>query len=205
MTQGTDKALHGKISYFGRASMRIEFTGGPVVYIDPYAGTPEDYNIEADLVLASHQHGDHNQVHLVTLKPDGKVFQCPMDIQPGHYFEHGGIEVHVVEAYNTNHHKGECCGFVLKANDTVIYHSGDTSYIEEMTHFSNYGIDYALLCMDGYYNMGPEEALKVTQAIKPTYVVPIHTSKDELFNQENYDAFDFKNKIELKPNQTLEF
>lgn len=205
MTQSSIQNSRGKVTFLGRASMRIEFTDGPVVYIDPYAGSEPDYALPADLVLVTHQHGDHNQIQRVCLKPDGKVLQCPVAIQPGSFFESHGIEVHVVDAYNENHKKGTCAGFIIKGNETVLYHSGDTSFIEEMNHFANYGIDYAFLCMDGYYNMGHEEAQKVANTIKAACVIPIHTSKEDLFEQTTYDAFSFEPKRMLKPGESFYF
>lgn len=189
----------GELLYFGRASIKIKLTDGRVVYVDPYAGKDSDYEDLADLVLVTHQHGDHNQVSRVTLKPEGKVYQCPLDIVPGDTFTSHGIDVLVVDAYNKNHKKGESAGFVLSIAGLKIYHSGDTSPIPEMAVLKDLQIDYALLCMDGFYNMGPDEAMAVTDVIDPKYVLPIHTSKHELFDQEIMDAFTSPKKIEVLP------
>lgn len=44
---------------------------GVVIYVDPYAG--EGYDMPADIVIVTHEHSDHNQVDLVTLKDDGVI------------------------------------------------------------------------------------------------------------------------------------
>ena len=44
---------------------------GVVIYVDPYAG--EGYDMPADFVIVTHEHSDHNQVDLVTLKDDGVI------------------------------------------------------------------------------------------------------------------------------------
>lgn len=60
-----------KLLYQGHASLRITTDECDVIYVDPYAG--EGYDRQADLVLVSHEHFDHNQVRLVTLKKGGRV------------------------------------------------------------------------------------------------------------------------------------
>ena len=57
----------------GHASCRITTRAGAVIYIDPFAG--EGYDLPADLVLITHEHGDHNDLSKVTMKPDGVVIR----------------------------------------------------------------------------------------------------------------------------------
>ena len=52
-----------KLLYQGHGSFRVSTAEGKVIYIDPYAG--EGYDKPADILLVSHQHGDHNQTKLV--------------------------------------------------------------------------------------------------------------------------------------------
>jgi len=154
-------------------------------------------------VLVTHQHGDHNKVELVTLKEGGRILQCPADIKAGDTVQFQGIDIMAVPAYNKNHPKEESTGYVLKMDGLTFYHSGDTSNIPEMADLKALQIDYALVCMDGFYNMGPAEAMKAVEAFAPKNVVPIHTSKDELYNQENVDAFTSPQKIVLKPGESM--
>lgn len=49
----------------GQASIRITTEEGRVIYIDPYAGTDEQYEPTADLILVTHGHFDHNQIEKV--------------------------------------------------------------------------------------------------------------------------------------------
>jgi len=41
--------------YQGHGSFRISTVDGKVIYIDPFAG--EGYDLPADLIMVSHQHG----------------------------------------------------------------------------------------------------------------------------------------------------
>jgi L-ascorbate metabolism protein UlaG (beta-lactamase superfamily) len=195
--------LTADLTFIGRASVKIKYPDGFTLYIDPYAGTSEDYKEPADLILVTHQHGDHNQVHMVQTKPDTHVIQCPMDITFGHTKKVGDTEVIAVVAYNKNHQKESCCGYVIKRQGLTLYHSGDTSNCPEMGLLAAHHIDYALLCMDGYYNMGYEEAMTVAKTIEAKTIIPIHTHKDDLYDAENDAKFTLENRLRIKPQETL--
>ena len=189
----------GELTLIGRASVKIDLKNGKRIYIDPFAGEGSDYSEPADLVLVTHQHGDHNKVDLVTMAEGGEVIQCPNDIKAGESIETQGIEIIAVPGYNENHPKEVNCGFVIKVDGVTIYHSGDTSMIEEMGELTAYNIDYAMICMDDYYNMGPEEAMEVAEVVQPRVVIPIHSSPQGMFDQEVVDRFSYEETIVLEP------
>lgn len=94
--------------YQGHGSFRLVSDAGCVIYIDPFAG--EGYDRPADLVLVSHEHGDHNQVQLVALKPDGKILRAKDFISQDkdgtiHYqkIQQQDVQIQAVAAYNRNH------------------------------------------------------------------------------------------------------
>lgn len=60
-------------------------------------------------------------------------------------------------------------------------------------------IDYALLPIDGVYNMGPEEASECAKIISAKHCIPIHMNVGTLFDEEKAEAFHAKGKIVLKP------
>jgi|GEM_PF-228824 len=190
------------LTFLGRASVRLDFADGRVVYIDPAYGDSGAYEKPADLVLVTHQHSDHNAIHLVTLKEDGQVIQCPYDMTSGSIMEAKGLSIESVDAYNSNHNLRECCGFIISDGDLVIYHSGDTSTTKAMEEFNEYEIDYALLCMDGYWNMGPEEAMSVADLIQAQAVIPIHTSAHGNFDMDQAKAFTHESAMILDIGQS---
>lgn len=179
------------LSYFGRSSVKIRTASGFVVYIDPYA--PGDYSEPADLILVTHGHGDHNAVELparkracVVAAPRGAVEERGYKVlAEGQAFTEGPLSVRCLPASNRNHPRGECLGYLLSFDGVVLYHAGDTSYLPEMEGFASYGIGYALLPCDGFYNMGPPEAEKCALAMKARRVLPIHSSKDGNFGERN--------------------
>lgn len=204
--------MNGKASlaYFGRSSVRVTSATGLVVYIDPYA--PGDYSAPADLVLVTHGHGDHNAVRLVTLKPDG-VILAPAGAVSGHTYQpvHEGSVVRVgdatvraVAAYNKNHDRASCVGYVVDMGGLVVYHAGDTSYIPEMASLAGYGIDYALLPTDGYYNMDGLEAARCAEAVHARVAVAIHSSKDTLFSAANARKLSCAHALAPEPGAIIE-
>lgn len=191
------------LTSLGRASIQLDVSDGTVVYIDPFAGVRSDYSAKADLVLVTHQHTDHNKTNRITLKEDGVILNCPKDIKSGTKTTIKGFEITAVDAYNEKHSKNAGCGYIIKYGDLVIYHSGDTSTTEQMKDFEDFNIDYALLCMDGYYNMDPQEAMSVADLIKAQRVIPIHTSPDYSYSQSNVDAFTHESKLEVKMGKSI--
>lgn len=204
--QGSAEA---ELTYFGRASVKIRTASGMVVYIDPYA--PGDYSEPADLVLVTHGHGDHNRTDLVKMKP-GAAIAAPggavsakgaRAVSEGDEFSMGSIKVRALPAANKNHKRAECVGYLLSFDGIVVYHAGDTDWLPEMEGYGMYGIDYALLPCDGFSNMGPEEASRCAAAIKARTVLPIHSSKSDMFDAKNARAVRGAKVIVLEPGQSI--
>jgi L-ascorbate metabolism protein UlaG (beta-lactamase superfamily) len=194
-----------ELSYFGRSSVKIKTAEGLVIYIDPYA--PGDYSEAADLILVTHGHSDHNRIGLVA-KKTGTVIAAPAGavsakgakvLDEGSTFTVGSVSVRALPASNKNHARGESLGYLVSFNGIVLYHSGDTSYLPEMASWGSYGITYALMPCDGYYNMGPEETAKCAAAMKAKAIIPIHSSKDGLYDERNAKAVKGDKVIVLAP------
>lgn len=193
-----------KLLYQGHGSFRIITKNNQVIYVDPFAG--DGYDMSADTVLVSHEHGDHSKVDLIKLKTNGKIYRSKDFINGDEYNSiiNNGVEITGTPAYNKNHPKNECVGFIIKVDDITIYAAGDTSKTDYMKDvLSQINIDYALLPIDGFYNMGELEASKCAKIIGAKHSIPIHMKPGELFDQEKADAFEAEGKIILKPGMEI--
>ncbi len=75
------------------------------------------------------------------------------------------------------HAGGEPVGYVIELeNGFKIYHSGDTGVFGDMQMIGDYyRPDLALVCIGGWFTMGPKEAAyAMAQLMKPKTVVPMH-------------------------------
>ena len=188
--------------YQGHGSFRITTKAGKVIYVDPYAG--DGYDLPADLVLVTHEHGDHNQLQLVTLLPGARVIRSADALVNGEYksFDLGFVQIRAVQAYNKNHDRKACVGYVLALDGVTVYAAGDTSTTEEMKHLGR--LDYALLPTDGIYNMGPEEATACAALLDARVTIPIHMKPGALFDRAAAERFTAPNRLILAAGESLE-
>jgi len=193
-----------KLLYQGHGSYRITAADGRVVYIDPYVG--DGYDKPADILLVSHQHGDHNKTELVTQKPGCKAITNVEALAGGKHntFDFGGIVVEAVEASNKNHDPKECVGFILTVDGIKIYIAADTSKTKSMESFASRKLDYALLPIDGYYNMDAKEAAECARLIGARVNIPVHMKPGELFDRERAEAFDAPGKRIVAAGEEIE-
>ncbi len=57
-----------------------------------------------------------------------------------------------------------------------------------MEKMADMGIDYAFLCTDGYYNMGPQEAAECAVVIGAKHNIPYHNDTSNRGKRFNLDA-----------------
>ena len=132
---------------------------------------------------------------ILTADSQSKIvrFDVPINIEiiePEQELTYGDIKISALPAYNLDkpfHPKDEIwVGYLIKINNLLIYHAGDTDVIPEMENLGE--IDVALLPSGDTYTMDNADAAEAALIIKPRYAVPMHTwdkSTDE-----------FKEKVE---------
>lgn len=188
------------LTLIGHASMKIKTAEGVVIYIDPYH--PGDYSEKADIILVSHEHDDHNQVKLcqqnegcLLLRVKQTINQKDMSYNT---FEHLGVKIEPVPAANKNHSIKSSTGFVLTFDGITVYHSGDTSKLDQMAALKERSIDYAFFPIDGKYNMGAAEAMECAILTGAKHNTPMH-----YFNADPND-FQPENLLPIAYGETVE-
>jgi len=186
-----------ELKWLGHAGFFIETQKGKIIYIDPY--NIKDGLPLADMVFITHSHSDHcSLADLRKIAKEGTTIVAPADcqstitkldipvnielIEPEQEIELGEIKVSAIPSYNIDKHfhsKDEgWVGYVIKTNEVIIYHSGDTDIIPEMKKLTGYmqkGKEFiALLPVGGRYTMTAEEAAQAASIIKPTLAIPMH-------------------------------
>lgn len=194
------------LHYLGHASFRIKTNDERIIYIDPFGGRSFDYSIQADLVLITHEHYDHNELKLVPLKTGAKVIRSINALTAGKYneFDVNGIEVKAVPAYNSYHLREECVGYIIQFDGIKIYHAGDTDFIPEMRLLVNENIDYALMPCDGFYTMPVDEFDKAIEAINPKFAIPMHTHVGVDFDEDVVNLIQTPKKLVIHPGEEIE-
>ena len=193
-----------KLLYQGHGSFRITSNSNQIIYVDPYAGV--GYDKDADLILVTHQHFDHNQIDMVPKKNDCTIITNFEALQDGVHqsFVEKVIKIQSVLAQNANHNPNECVGYIIEVDGIKVYAAGDTSKTTQMETFKKLDLDYALLPADGYYNMGITEAIECAKLIHAKYSIPIHLKPGALFNREMAETFDVDSRIIIEPNEEIE-
>ncbi len=185
-----------KLEFLGHSGFLITASGGKRIAIDPY--NVSDKVEKVDLILVTHSHYDHCSIKDIThLARSGTIVVAPPDAQSkithiegvemqvvevGDEFAFGAIKIESLPAYNVEknfHPKSEgWLGYLVKIENVIIYHAGDSDKIPEMQKLSGYGkhgnIFVALLPVSGTYVMTAEEAASVASLLNPTYAIPMH-------------------------------
>ena len=193
-----------RLLYQGHGSLRFQSKEGKVLYLDPYAGG--GYDVPADLVLITHEHGDHNQIGLVPLKPRTIIIRSKDALINGRYysFDYFGFHIQAVPAYNQNHARNECVGYLIDVDGVRLYCAGDTSTTDYMETLGKMNIDYAFMPIDGVYNMGPKEASDCARIINPKHFIPIHSKPGMLFDMKQTMQVDYEKAMLVRPGEAIE-
>ncbi len=181
----------GRVHALTQATVKIEVTGGPIIYIDPFriTNTPAD----ADFILITHNHADHQSVAdinrvrkastvFVSSPPGAPALQNAIAgatlhvVTPGQRLTLGGVEIETVPMYNVsrnNHPRAmNFVGYVLNIGGVRVYHAGDTERIPEMQTFT---CDVAMLPLGQTFTMtSVDQAVNAALDLQARVAIPIH-------------------------------
>lgn len=218
-----------KIQFLGHACFLLD-DGAHKALVDPYlTGNPlaavSANEVEADMIFVTHGHGDHVGDAVSIARRTGAQVCCPIELGEA-VFVPAGISVVsgnlggwtktpfgrvklTAAIHGSGVAGGLACGFLFEMGGKKIYHAGDTALTSDMALLAAEGIDVALLPIGDFYTMGPEDALRAVEMIRPGLTIPMHFNTMPPIVQDG-DAFasavqadGFPAKV-LQPGETLE-
>jgi len=201
------------LTWHGHSAFAIT-SKGKTILIDPwFDGNPSAKaaakNVEADLVLVTHDHGDHVGQALDICKRTGAALGCIVELAAklksqglpdsqvlngigfniGGTVSHQGISVTMTQAHHSCE-SGVPVGFIVRLEDGyTVYHAGDTGIFSSMALWGKlYRIDLALLPIGGVFTMDAAQAAMATMMLRCRKVAPMHWGTFPVLDQ-NVDAF----------------
>ncbi len=176
-----------KMTFIAHGTLMFTW-GGKVIHIDPVSMFGTDYASlpKADLILVTHEHGDHLDAKtiqaistpdtvVIANKASAKSLPDAKVMQNGDIQTISGITVEAVPAYNLEkpfHPKGNGNGYVITFGDKRVFVAGDTENVPEIKALKN--IDVAFLPMNQPYTMTPEQVADVAKVMQPKILYPYH-------------------------------
>ena len=212
-----------KITYYGHATIGVEF-GGKHLLFDPFiSGNPiapgiDIDKIPADYILISHGHQDHvldmeriaKRTHAQIISNAEIVGWAEGKGLKGHPMNHGGkwdFDFGTVKYVNAVHSSalpdgsngGNPGGFVIWDGAQCFYFAGDTALTMDMKLIPEFcpKLDIALLPIGDNFTMGYEEAIVASDYIHCNRILGIHYDTFGLIkidHQQVLDAFKARGK-----------
>ena len=229
----------GTLIFHGQSCVEIVTGDGTRLLIDPFltdnpmaAVGPEHFHDRLDYLLLTHGHYDHVADAWPLLTETGATLIASFEIVAyaqevlGHDKTHpmhigGGFDfpfgrVKMTPALHGGHVWGEGAegyttvpaGLLITVDGCRIYHAGDTGLTLDMTLLEGQ-VDVAMLPIGDNFTMGPEDAARAVDMIKPRVVIPMHYNTWPLIEQ---DPEAFRAQVEplaevvvLEPGNVYEF
>ncbi len=192
-----------KIKYLGHAAFLITTEGGVKIITDPYAPMERiklaPITETADIVTASHSHGDHSNVACVKGNP-----QCIMG--PGKW-NIKGVEIQGIAAFHDNAggiKAGPNTIYCFSADGLKVCHMGDLGHMPDDSQIAAMGkVDVLLTPMAGNYTIDAATATRLMDKLKPAVTVPMHYRSVKVdYPVETVDSFIKDKKNVKKPDSS---
>jgi L-ascorbate metabolism protein UlaG (beta-lactamase superfamily) len=168
-----------KIKWWGHASFLITADDGRKILTDPYNEEVGYKRItdEVDIVTVSHEHFDHNAVHL--LPGSAKV------IRTLEGYENELLKIRGIASYHDEKRgaeRGNNRIYLIELENKRICHLGDLGHTLDDEYYNIIkGIDILMIPVGGYYTIDARVAFEIIERVNPSIVLPMHY-KTEVIN-----------------------
>lgn len=188
------------IRFLGQSAFLLD-DGTHKLLLDPFLeGNPlcpvsvqEALDWKPDAVLISHAHGDHwgnaldfgkAGVPIIGTAEIGGYAQAQgaknavgMNIGGTYKADWGSVSLTPAwhsSSFPDGTYGGMPTGLVLTFGGQTIYFAGDTNLFGDMKLIGDRGLDLAMLPIGDHYTMGPEEAARALELLRPRVAIPMH-------------------------------
>lgn len=191
-----------KLTYLAHSAFQIN-TAEHTLLIDPFLSGNEQCpvsveSIRADYILLTHGHADHyGDTESLAKANDATVIATfelagycesqglkahPMHIGGSCEFPFGRVKLTIAhhgsslpDADGKPIYLGPPAGILLQHGGKTLYHAGDTGLFMDMQLLGQlYAIDVAILPIGDNFTMGPKDAVKAVELLRPKAVIPVH-------------------------------
>jgi L-ascorbate metabolism protein UlaG (beta-lactamase superfamily) len=191
-----------KLTYIGHSAFLLEDDDGHVVAIDPFiTGNPTAAipasEVKPTTILITHAHNDHvgDAMDLARKHGAGIVTTVELanwigsqglaDVTGGNLggtvaFPHGTVKFTQAWHSSSYTHEGQQvahgipAGLIVRFGGSTIYFAGDTALFGDMRLIGDEGIDLAVLPIGDFFTMGPADAARAVEFVRPKAVIPCH-------------------------------
>jgi L-ascorbate metabolism protein UlaG (beta-lactamase superfamily) len=223
--------FHGHSAFALKTSKETRLMFDPWLDQNPAADIKTSDVDNLDYILVTHGHGDHfSDVIELAKKTDATVLATfelvslclSQGVKHGHGMSVGGgyrfpfgyakltpaLHGTGIDGAAGGIHSTMPNGWWVDLGDARVYHAGDTALLTDMQLLQG-KVDVALLPIGDNFTMGPEDAARAVQFIKPRVVIPMHYNTFDVIKQ---DPQEFKrivgkraDVVILKPGESFEF
>jgi L-ascorbate metabolism protein UlaG (beta-lactamase superfamily) len=173
-----------RVEWFGQSAFRLD-GDGKTVAIDPFGdmsalsrdrGIQWDYpaiaGVEPDLLLVTHEHGDHNAVEFIdgephTLRSTAGTHESPIGQVTGVASEHDD---------KAGSERGPNTIFCFELDGVRVCHMGDFGQgglrPEQVEAIGE--VDLLFVPVGGGFTIGADQAASIVERLAPKWVVPMH-------------------------------
>jgi L-ascorbate metabolism protein UlaG (beta-lactamase superfamily) len=172
-----------KIKWYGHSAFLITSDQGVKIILDPYEsgayGGALAYGKipdQADVVLVSHDHADHNDTKNLPGSPE--IFKGPGPKAAK------GISFKGISAYHDpskGSERGTNTIFTFAVDGIRVCHLGDLGHPLSDKELAEIGpVDLLLIPVGGHFTIDPKEATRVADQIRPKVVIPMHFKTEKV-------------------------
>ena len=209
-----------QIKYLGHSAFEI-IVQEKKILIDPFLVLSPGYDCDGVTdIFVTHGHADHLGSAIEISKTNGAKITAVFEL--ANYCASKGAEINginlggwidyewgralAVPAFHSSstpdgNYAGCPCGYIFEIEGKIIYHAGDTCLNSEMKLIGEeYQPDVAILPIGGYYTMDIEQAVKASEWLQASEIIPMHYNT---FDAIKVDIEDFARQIRDKGKMPL--